>query len=828
MAVNKIKRYDDGGDVPSVGDDWGDGNSGSGYDISDPGFYMDTPPSDAESGGSGSGTGSVGGDINGGDMGPGAFSGIDFINKINKALGTKMSGTDLLKYLAIGGGGVAGLMGANKPNITKVGYQGGIPQLQANRNMMLAPPTKAQGYRPGQGGVNYGGDVVYSPKGTAADAPGGSYTPPADHTGSNMLPFLGGLGGIGALAQYMKNRPQTSDGQQDSQPIAAPPTNLSPPPQMTTPTGWQYDNSKDDNFLPPIRGYQPQIMPKEQTAPAQSSFDLKSLGNLSPEQMAQVQQLMAQKNIQAPTVKAAQGGIMGLAHGGRYLQGDTDGMADKLPTSIDGKQPAALSHGEFVIPADVVSHLGNGNSDAGAKKLYSMMDKIRQARTGTKKQGKQINPDKFMPGGLAYAAGGSVRHFATGDSVPAGTTGVEQTLAGWTGDYIPNMLAQGQALANAPYQQYQGPLTAGASDLQNKAFNTASNLSVPGSVGTAAQTAGDIATKAQNTSYAPTTFTNQFNAPAAGTATNFTNQYQAPTPYQNTNFTSGTFGNEQAQQYMNPYLQQSLNPQLAEARRQSDITAAQNNAAMTKAGAFGGGRQAILTGENQRNLGTNLANITGQGYNTAFTNAMSQYNADQARNLQAQQASEQSKQFGAQQGMTAAQLMAQYGLSAQQAQEAARQFQQSQAMTGAQSAAQYGQAAQQAAEQSKQFGANLGLQGLQTGLQAAQTQGNLGIAGGQLGLQQLQEQANLGNTQRGIEAEGIAADKKAFEEARDNPYKMLQFQQSLLNGLPISATNYQQAGTSGLTDAAGGATTVDTLLSKLIPGYAPTAQTPPK
>jgi hypothetical protein len=90
------------------------------------------------------------------------------------------------------------------------------------------------------------------------------------------------------------------------------------------------------------------------------------------------------------------GGIATLAHG-KYLDGPTDGMADKLPANIDGKQEARLSHGEFVIPADVVSHLGNGNSSAGAERLYSMMDRIRQARTGTKKQGKQINPDKYVP-----------------------------------------------------------------------------------------------------------------------------------------------------------------------------------------------------------------------------------------------------------------------------------------------------------------------------------------------------------------------------------------------------------------------------------------------
>jgi hypothetical protein len=94
-------------------------------------------------------------------------------------------------------------------------------------------------------------------------------------------------------------------------------------------------------------------------------------------------------------VQMASGGLAGMAQG-RYLGGATDGMADKIPARIGDKQEARLSHGEFVIPADVVSHLGNGNSEAGAKRLYDMMDKIRTARTGTKKQGKKINPDKFL------------------------------------------------------------------------------------------------------------------------------------------------------------------------------------------------------------------------------------------------------------------------------------------------------------------------------------------------------------------------------------------------------------------------------------------------
>ena len=85
------------------------------------------------------------------------------------------------------------------------------------------------------------------------------------------------------------------------------------------------------------------------------------------------------------------------ANPGYYLGGSTDGMADKIPARIDNQQEARLSDGEFVVPADVVSHLGNGNSNAGAKNLYSMMDRVRKARTGNTKQGTEINPNKFTP-----------------------------------------------------------------------------------------------------------------------------------------------------------------------------------------------------------------------------------------------------------------------------------------------------------------------------------------------------------------------------------------------------------------------------------------------
>lgn len=104
-------------------------------------------------------------------------------------------------------------------------------------------------------------------------------------------------------------------------------------------------------------------------------------------------------------VAAAQGGIMDASNLGSYaaggnprlLRGPGDGMSDNIPATINNRQPARLADGEFVIPADVVSHLGNGSTEAGAEKLHEMMTEVRKARTGNPKQGKEINPHKYMP-----------------------------------------------------------------------------------------------------------------------------------------------------------------------------------------------------------------------------------------------------------------------------------------------------------------------------------------------------------------------------------------------------------------------------------------------
>jgi hypothetical protein len=355
-----------------------------------------------------------------------------------------------------------------------------------------------------------------------------------------------------------------------------------------------------------------------------------------------------------------------FARGGvaRYLQGETDGMADKIPSSIDGKQKAALSHGEFVIPADVVSHLGNGNSDAGAKKLYEMMSRVRKARTGNAEQGKKINPNKFMPGGEVGFSAGGVANFNAGG--PAGTgvptptitsqgTSTAQGLSTWAGPYVSDYLGKGMAVANTPYQAYKGPLTAGPSDLQQQQFAGLSDV--------------------------------------------------AKTGYTPTQFKGGIFDTNAAQAYMNPFLNVALNPQLEELRRQGQITNRANQAQATKMGAFGSSGSALSKTEGERNVLDKMQSALGQGYSTAYDKAMAQFNADQTRELQAGQNTEASRQFGA----------------------------------------------------------NFGLTSLD----------KLGAAG---------------TVQRDIEQQGITADKKQFEEEREDPAQKVQFQKNLLTGLPITTT----------------------------------------
>lgn len=502
------------------------------------------------------------------------------------------------------GAAAYGLMGGNKTQ--SGGWQGSIPKYTATRQQIeYNDPNRV----PGSGGRRYFTDVQYGAEGAAPAAQAAAKSQ-AEGILANYTPAAAPVNkwGVGALKPALA-MPWQNKG---------------------TTTGTTTTNTAGDaTFIDPA---------------------------------ARMAALAAENT----PVKAAMGGIMPLASG-RYLQGPTDGMADKIDTSIDGRQPAKLSHGEFVVPADVVSHLGNGNSDAGAKKLYSMMDKVRQARTGTKKQGKQINPDKFMPGGTVnnYAKGGianlPVKKFETGGTskLPASDTTTSSTLSPWVGDYVADYLGKGQALASQPYEAYKGPLTAGSSDLQKQYFSGVSNL--------------------------------------------------ASTGYDPTSFTAGKFDTTAAQQYMNPYLTTTLNPQLDELRRQAQINLQGELGKIGKVGGFGGSGQAVLQARAGEGLLRQQNKAVADAYNNAYDKAMAQFNADTNRDLEAQKASEASRQYGA-----------------------------------------------------------------------------------DYGIKSLKELAEAGKTERGITAEGIAADKAQWEEERKWPYSMVEWQQGLLKGLPISTqTNTQ-------------------------------------
>lgn len=239
-------------------------------------------------------------------------------------------------------------------------------------------------------------------------------------------------------------------------------------------------------------------------------------------------------------------------------------------------------------------------------------------------------------------------------------------LSDWAAPYVTQMLGQTQALAAQPYQVYQGPMTAGESGLQSNVFQGLGSLNFPSQLGQSFSSTGAYQLPNMNAApgAAPTT-------PAGPTGV--------------------------AANYMNPYLQSVLTPQLDELRRQNDITNMGTNAKLTQAGAFGGGRQAIMNAENNRNLMMEQNKTVGQGYANAYDKAMQQYNTEQG------------------QAKGLAELMAQQGAS-----------------------------------------------------------------------------------QRGIEQEGITADLNEFNAQRDYPQKMLQFQQSMLQGLPVQSVQNTAGSLSGL------------------------------
>ena len=194
------------------------------------------------------------------------------------------------------------------------------------------------------------------------------------------------------------------------------------------------------------------------------------------------------------------------------------------------------------------------------------------------------------------------------------------TLSEWAGPYVTEMLGKAQAIADQPYAVYGGPQTAGESGLQSKVFQGLGNLSFPGQLGQTFSSTGAYQPPGMAPGvYSPGAVGTGAGAPPAGMGAPMGGQPPSGQP-------TGV-----AAQYMNPYLQSVLQPQLEEMRRQSQINLQPSLTKMTQAGGYGGGRQAIMESEANRNLLQEQNKTIGQGYANAYDKAMGQFNTEQGQ-----------------------------------------------------------------------------------------------------------------------------------------------------------------------------------------------------
>ena len=156
----------------------------------------------------------------------------------------------------------------------------------------------------------------------------------------------------------------------------------------------------------PVGGLPPLATPAASTAPpAQTQSPINVPAYRSPEEQLGLTDFytMMNKRLAQQGGYAAGGGVYdlgGYSDGGRLLRGPGDGVSDSIPAVIGNRQPARLADGEFVVPARIVSELGNGSTEAGARKLYAMMDRVQKARrktVGKNRVAKNTRADKFLP-----------------------------------------------------------------------------------------------------------------------------------------------------------------------------------------------------------------------------------------------------------------------------------------------------------------------------------------------------------------------------------------------------------------------------------------------
>ena len=392
---------------------------------------------------------------------------------------------------------------------------------------------------------------------------------------------------------------------------------------------------------------------------------------------------------------------------------------------------------------------------------------------------------------------------------PAGTSGV---LSEFAGEYVSDMLGKTRALADKPYNAYTGPLTAGASGLQNQAFGGYGALDPNqqtgiGSFGFGAGPGSFGFGSAAGQGYAP-----GFTAGSADMSGMGMNRFQ-------NNYNPQAFTGQAAQQYMNPYLQAALNPQIAEVRRQEAITQSQDAGRAAQAGAFGGSRSFIMDAERARNTGQQIADITGKGYASAFDTAQQQFNTEQQRLMADRDA--RMGQFNTEESMR--QRIAEVGLD---------QFNKEQAGLRTDEAARRGQFNTEADRLSafderrrSQFNTET-----DRDMQFDEDRRNqfneeerrridAAEADRRYGLSALRDMSAAGAAERDIAQQGITADYLQYQQEQQYPYQQLEFMQSMLQGLPVAARTQSYVAPGSFQDLSGASGGVMALLQSLIPGF---------
>lgn len=352
-----------------------------------------------------------------------------------------------------------------------------------------------------------------------------------------------------------------------------------------------------------------------------------------------------------------------------------------------------------------------------------------------------------------------------GSSQPTNTTVTNNNIPTYAQPFFTGLMQNAQSLAQQPFQPYPGQQLAGFTPQQQQAFGMAEQL--PGTyagdlsaAGTAFGNAGNMATQAG--SFTPQQVTANYGQQTYSPSTFYTPQVQ-----------TGSFDQNAANAYMNPYVQDVVNTTSQNAIRSNDILNAGARNQMAQSGAFGGSRQGLVESENNRNLQFNLANIANQGYSNAFQNAQQQYTTDAARQLQASLANQQAGLQGQQLGEQSAQFGANFGNQSALAQ------------------AQMQQQAQLANEQAAQAAAGLGLQGGALQSQVGQGATWLGSTAQRAGLGDISSLLQAGAAQQGLGQQAADIGYSNYLNQLYYPEAQLAFESGIIHGLPVGTSSLQ-------------------------------------